>query len=317
MRRGGPKASSYGTQPDQPPKPGQRERAIQELAARQHGVVSLPQLRALGLSASAVRNRVAAGRLKRLHRGVYAIGLAGLSVKATYMAAVLACGPTAVLSHRSAADLLGLRRCSRPTVDVSVKGRIGKQRNGISVHRATGLTERDVTRVDGIACTTVARTLLDLAATIDTTALERAVEQADKLRIFDLAAVVDVTTRAGNQREAATLKRILKTYTPEPAFTRSELEKRFLALCRAAGIPTPRTNNSTKGEEIDFTWPDRRLMVEADSHRHHGTRAAFERDRRRDQGLTAAGWRVVRFTWRQVEDEPKEVARTLRSLLAV
>ena len=161
----------------------------------------------------------------------------------------------------------------------------------------------------------MARTLLDLAETIDKTALERAIEQAEKLRIFDLTAVVDATNRAGKRRGATTLQTALKTYTPEPAFTRSELEKRFLALCRTAGLPTPRTNNVTSGDEIDFTWPDRRLMVEVDSHRHHGTRAAFERDRRRDQQLTAAGWRVVRFTWRQVADEPDVVVATLRSLL--
>lgn len=316
MPPAGPETRLYGTQPDQAPTGAQRERAIQELAARQHGVISLSQLKSLGLGRSGVQRRVAAGKLQRLHRGVYAIGLGRRSVEATYLAAVLACGPGAVLSHRSAADHLGLRPCSRRAVDVTAPGRSGKQREGIDVHRATGLDERDVKAVRGIPTTTVARTLLDLATAIDKTALERAVEQAEKLRIFDLAAVVDVTTRAGNRRAASKLNDAIAAYTPEPAFTRSELEKRFLALCRAAGVPLPRTNNVTRSDEIDFTWPDRRLMVEADSLRHHGTRAAFERDRRRDQQLTAAGWRVVRFTWRQVHDAPAEVAATLRSLLA-
>jgi hypothetical protein len=232
------------------------------------------------------------------------------------MAAVLACGPNAVLSHRSAADHFGLRPCSRSAVDVTAPGRAGKQRKGIDVHRATSLDEGDVTTVRGIPTTTVARTLLDLATTIDKPGLERAVEQAEKLRIFDLAAVVDLTKRAGKRRSATALSEAIAAYTPEPAFTRSELEKRFLALCRAAGVPMPRTNNVTNGDEIDFTWPDRRLMVEVDSLRHHGTQAAFERDRRRDQQLTVAGWRVVRFTWRQVLETPAEVAATLRSLLA-
>jgi predicted transcriptional regulator of viral defense system len=316
MPPAGPETRLYGTQPDQAPTDARRERAIQELAARQHGVISLSQLKLLGLGSSGVRRRAAAGKLQRLHRGVYAIGLAPRSVEATYMAAVLACGPTAVLFHRSAADHLGLRPCSRRAVDVTAPGRAGKERSGIDVHRATGLDERDVQTVRGIPCTTVARTLLDLATTIDITALERAIEQAEKLRIFDLAAVVDVTTRARDRRRAAALRTALAAYAPEPAFTRSELEKRFLALCRAAGVPLPRTNNTANGDEIDFTWPDRRLMVETDSLRHHGTRAAFERDRRRDQQLTAAGWRVVRFTWRQVEDTPAEVAATLRALLA-
>jgi hypothetical protein len=316
MPPAGPETRLYGTQPDQAPTGAWRERAIQELAARQHGVISLSQLKSLGLGPSGVRRRVAAGKLERLHRGVYAIGLARRPVEATSMAAVLACGPKAVLFHRSAADHLGLRPCSRRAVDVTAPGRAGKERFGIDVHRATGLDERDVQTVRGIPCTTVARTLLDLATTIDKTALERAVEQAEKLRIFDLAAVVDVTTRAGNHRGATALGEVIATYTPEPAFTRSELEKRFLALCRTAGVPMPRTNNVTKADEIDFTWPDRRLMVEADSLRHHGTRAAFERDRRRDQQLTAAGWRVVRFTWRQVDETPADVAATLRLLLA-
>lgn len=260
---------------------------------------------------------MAAGKLQRVHHGVYAVGLAPISIEGTYMAAVLACGPKAVLSHRSAADLLGLRPCSRRAVDVTAPGRAGKERKGIDVHRATGLDDRDVTTVRGIPITTVARTLLELAATIDRTALERAIEQAEKLRIFDLTAVVDAISRAGNRRGATALREATAAYTPEPAFTRSELEKRFLALCRTTGVPMPRTNNATKGDEVDFTWPDRRLMVEADSIRHHGTRAAFERDRRRDQQLTAAGWRVVRFTWRQLDETPVEVAATLRSLLAI
>jgi hypothetical protein len=321
MPPAGPETSRYRTLPDRPPAARRerarlRERAIQELAARQHRVVSLPQLTALGLTPSAVRNRVAAGKLRRVHHGVYAVGLAPISIEATHMAAVLACGPGAALSHRSAAAHLGLRPCSRPSVDVTAPGRSGKARKGIDVHRATGLDDRDIKNVDGIPCTTVARTLLDLATTIDRTALERVVEQAEKLRIFDLAAVVDVITRAGDRRRGTALRTALADYAPEPAFTRSELEKRFLALCRAAGVPMPRTNNTANGDEIDFTWPDRRLMVEADSLRYHGTRAAFERDRRRDQQLTAAGWRVVRFTWRQVDETPAEVAATLRSLLA-
>ena len=156
-------------------------------------------------------------------------------------------------------EIRGARHNNRQNVDVIVLGRTGKGRKGIDVHRATGLEPRDITTVDGIPCTAVARTLLDLATTIDQTALERAVEQAEKLRIFDLAAVVDVTTRACDRRAATNLQKALAAYTPEPAFTRSELEKRFLALCRAAGIPRPRTNNVTKADEVDFTWPDRQV----------------------------------------------------------
>jgi Protein of unknown function (DUF559)/Transcriptional regulator, AbiEi antitoxin len=334
MARPGPETSRYRTlsaQVAEERAPGERapgeraagepaahrERAIQELAARQHRQVSLPQLKVLGLTGSAVRNRVAAGKLRRVHQGVYAVGLAPLSIEGVYMAAVLACGPNAVLSHRSAGSHLGLRPSHRPIVDVTAPGRTGRSRKGIDVHRATGLEERDVTTVDGIPCTSVARTLLDLSTTLDGTALERAIEQAEKLRIFDLTAVVEVMERAGDRRGGPELREALAAYVPEPAFARSVLEKRFLALCRAAEVPMPRANNVTDGDEVDFTWPDRRLMVEADSVRHHSTRAAFERDRRRDQRLTAAGWRVVRFTWRQIDEAPAEVTATLRSLLAV
>jgi very-short-patch-repair endonuclease len=313
----GPKTRLYGTESAQVEERAERERAIQELAATQHGVISLSQLQLLGLGASGVRRRAAQGKLQRLHQGVYAVGLAKPTREARYMAAVLACGPGAALSHRSAADLLGLRPCNRPAIEVTAPGRAGKDRSGIEVHRPTGLEPRDITHVNGIPCATVAHTLLDLAETLDQTATEKAIERAEQLRIFDLTAVVDVLNRAGNRKGAKTLRAALRSYLPEPAFTRSELEKHFIALCRQARLPRPQVNTFGDGKEVDFTWPDRRLMVEADSLRHHGTRAAFERDRRRDQELTVNGWRVVRFTWRQVVGEPDRVAATLASLLGV
>jgi very-short-patch-repair endonuclease len=313
----GPKTRLYGTESAQVEDRAERERAIQELAAAQHTVISLAQLQSLGLGASGVRRRAALGKLQRIHQGVYAVGLAKPTREARYMAAVLACGPGAALSHRSAADLLGLRQCNRRAIEVTAPGRTGKDRPGIEVHRPTGLDPRDITHVNGIPCTTVARTLLDLAETLDQTAMEKAIERAEQLRIFDLTAVVDVLNRTRNRRAATKLRAALTAYLPEPAFTRSELEKRFLALCRTAGLPKPQVNTFENGKEVDFTWPDRRLMVEVDSLRHHGTRAAFERDRRRDQELTLNGWRVLRFTWRQVVEEPDRVAATLASLLGI
>jgi predicted transcriptional regulator of viral defense system/very-short-patch-repair endonuclease len=319
MRLGGPKTRPCGTESDHLRPAERRESAIQRLAARQHGVVALRQLETLGLGASGVRRRVVTGKLRRLHHGVYAVGLAAPTVKAAYMAAVLACGPGAALSYRSAGAHLGLRACSRSTVDVSTPRRTGKGRPGIQVHRAARLEPCDVTDVEGIPCTTVARTLLDLAGTIDGGALERAVERAEELQVFDLRAVEDVLARAGRHGGARALRAVLGAYTPEPEFTRSRLERRFLEVCRRAGVPRPQVNRFSAvpgdGFEVDFTWPDQRLMVEVDSHRYHGSRAAFERDRRRDQKLIAAGWRVVRFTWRQVFGQPDEVAATLRALL--
>jgi predicted transcriptional regulator of viral defense system len=316
MTPAGPKTRLYETELDHVA----RERAINELAARQHDVLALAQLRALGLGDSGVRQRVAAGKLRRLHQGVYAIGLSPPSVEARFMAAVLACGPGAALSHRSAAAHLGLRPCNRSAVDVIAPRRTGKARAGIDVHRAAGLRACDVILLDGVPCTSVARTLLDLAGILDREGLERAVERAEILRIFDLHAVEDVLERAGRRREAAALRAVIAAYAPDPAFTRSELERRFLALCRKAGVPRPQVNTFRAlpgdGFELDFTWPDRRLIAETDSHRYHSTRRAFENDRRRDQRLTVAGWRVVRFTWRQVFGEPAEVGATLRALLS-
>lgn len=310
----GPIATVWPTQQAQP----SRDRNLADLAARQHGVVALAQLRMLGMSASAVRDRVATGRLHRVHRGAYAVGHPLLPAEGRWMAAVLSCGPGSVLSHRSAAALLGLRPSARTGIDVSAPGRAGRSRIGIDAHRAATLAAEDLTSVRGIPCTTVARTLLDLAEVVDCRALERACEQAEMLRLLDLRAVDDVLKRAAGRRGAPILRAVFADLDFGATLTRSELEERFLALCASSGVPRPRVNacvNVNGGSlEVDFLWPERRLIVETDGRRAHGTRQAFERDRRRDQRLALAGWRVVRFTWRQVVHEPAEVAETLKAL---
>ena len=234
------------------------------------------------------------------------------------MAAVLACGSHAALSHRSAAALWGLRPTMRAAIDVTVPRRAGFSRPGVDVHRARRLDPADVTRVRGVPCTTVARTLLDLAEVLDGQALGRACEQAEVLRILDRRAVDRVLARADGRHGAPALRTVLAEVGC--ALTRSELEKRFLALCAAAGVPLPRVNAWLEldggGLEVDFLWDVQRLIVETDGHRTHGTRRAFERDRRRDQRLTLAGWRVVRVTWRQLTLDPDDVARTIGALLA-
>jgi len=160
------------------------ERAIAAIAGRQHNVVALEQLRSLGLSASTVRGRVASGRLHRVHPGVFAVGHANLTCKGRWMAAVLSCGARAVLSHRSAAALWGLRPDNRAASDVSSHGRAGRQRAGIVAHRAAGLTPADMTAIDGIRCTSLARTLLDLAEHVSGRELERAIDRAEVLRLL-------------------------------------------------------------------------------------------------------------------------------------
>jgi Transcriptional regulator, AbiEi antitoxin/Protein of unknown function (DUF559) len=291
---------------------------IGRLAERQHGVVCLAQLRFFGLSDRTVRSRVAAGRLTRIHRGVYAFGHGRLTVRGHWMAAVLAFGPRAVLSHRSAAGLHGIRPDNRPNIDVTLPSPSARPRAGIDVHRSTTLEAADVTKVDGIPCTSLARTLLDLAEVLDRRGVELAVDKAEVLRVFDLRAVEEVLSRAAGRRGAGVLRRVLAEYDG-PSLTDMELEERFLALCRAASLPSPAVNAWITLEggvayKADFLWRKERFVVETDGWGSHGTRRAFENDRRRDRRLAVAGWQVVRFTWRDVEREPEEANTVLAAL---
>ena len=291
---------------------------IARLAERQHGVVSLTQLQLLGLSRSAVARRARAGRLTRLHRAVYAVGHGRLTKRGYWMAAVLAYGPKAKLSYRSAAAHQGIRPDNRAKIDVTVPSPSARPRPGIDVHRSTTLEAADVTEIDSIPCTTLARTLLDLADVLPPRAIEKAIDQAEILRIFDLRAVEKALSRANGRRGAAVLRQVLGDYAG-PTLTERELEERFFALCRSAALPKPAVNEwITLGGGIaykaDFLWRAERLIVETDGWGSHGTRQAFENDRRRDRRLSVAGWTVVRFTWRDVEREPEEVTETLARL---
>ena len=285
--------------------------AIAQIATSQHGVISLLQLVALGLTKNAVTERVRAGRLHRVHRGVYAVGHAVLSSKGRWMAAVLACGEGAVLSYRSAASLHGLHRGpGRSVIDVTSPTRAGRKRNGIAVH-AGSLAERDKTEVDGIPVTAVPRTLLDLA---ELGPVDRAVERAVTLQTFDLIAIRELLERSNGRRGAPRLRRAIAQYDDAP--TRSELERAFLALIRRAGLPRPEVNVLVDVYEVDFLWRAQRLIVETDGHETHGTRAAIERDHKRDRRLRMLGWRVERFTWREVMHEPEAVAEALERMLS-
>jgi hypothetical protein len=235
------------------------------------------------------------------------------------MAAVLACGPGAVLSHRDAADLLGLRPSARARIDVTVAGRGGRRRPGIDVHRPRHIDAADVTVVDGIPCTTVARTLVDLAEVVSRREVERACERAEILRLFDLGAINAVCGRTPTRRGAAVIGSILGDYTAQVP-TKSELEARFLAICDDAGVPRPRVNVWVDlprgGVEVDFLWEAERLIVETDGWETHGTKVAFERDRERDIRLRLAEWNPVRITWRRIENAREAVTREVRALLA-
>jgi very-short-patch-repair endonuclease len=274
------------------------DRAVAELAGRQWGVVSLGQLQGLGLGARAVQQRASAGRLHRVHRGVYAVGHRVLRVEGRYLAAVLACGPGALLSHRSAAVHWGLLGTAQTRVDVTAgRGRAGPA--GIRLHRARSLDARDSTTHERIPITTIARTLLDLAATTRPDRLERAYAQALVLGVYDHTAITDLIARSNGHRGTKILARATAR---EPKHTRSDWEVRMLTLIRRAGLPEPLVNHPLIAPdhghcEVDFYWPQHRLVVETDSWQFHGTRTAYEQDRARDAALQAIGLRVLRFTW--------------------
>jgi hypothetical protein len=289
---------------------------IARLAEAQHGVVARAQLLRAGLSADGVDFRLRAGRLHRLHRGAYAVGHRRVSREGRWMAAVLACGDGAVLSHLSAAAHWGMRRTNADRVHVTVPTIAGvRQREGIVVHRSRALPDAEVARHDGISVTAPARTLLDIAGVLAPGPLERAVEQALVLALFDLGAVHTVLGAHRTRAGAAALNAIVARIDDEPSLTRSQAEELFLDLCDAHAIDRPAVNSRVEGLTVDFVWRAQRVIVEIDGHRYHGTRAAFERDRARDARLTVAGYRVVRFTYRQLVRDPATVAAVLRGLI--
>jgi hypothetical protein len=181
------------------------------------------------------------------------------------------------------------------------------------MHRSRTLTGDDRDVVDAIPVTGVPRTLLDLAA-VGPGQLDRALENAERLRLFNLMAVHSLLERCGGHRGANRLRRALALYVPVP-FTRSELERRFLALVDRAGLPRPSVNAFVAGHEVDMLWPEHRLILELDTYEFHGTRAAFERDRRRDEDLRLAGYEVVRLTGRRLSADPEGVIALIRSML--
>jgi very-short-patch-repair endonuclease len=297
-------------------RPGVRKHldaAIAELAARQHGVVARRQLLAVGAGEHAIRYRVAERRLHAIHPGVYAVGHSLLAPRAHCLAAVLACGESAVLSHRSAAALWGLRPPPAGLIDVTIPSKGGRRRASVALHVTRSLDSGDVTRCDGIPCTTPARTLVDLACVATSRTLERALEQSLVLRLFDRRALEVALAGASGRRGAGTLRRLLADLPDDPPAVRSELERRFLDLVRGARLPMPVINGRLAGYEVDFHWPEERLVVETDGRATHDTAHAFERDHRRDLDLELAGWHVLRLTWRQLVAEPSRVTAMLRA----
>ena len=291
------------------------DRAIAEAATRQYGRLTRAQLRALGLGDTAISKRAAAGRLHRVHHGVYAVGHRALPARGAWMAATLACGPGAALSHASAAALWEIAPEDPLGVHVTVATAGGRRRAGLVIHRDPTLAREEVWTRHGIRVTTVARTLLDLAGTLPTRALERALDQAAVARRLDVRALDALIARHRGHHRAAKLRAVLDRHRPGTTFTRSQLEERFLALCDRHGLPRPAVNRIVAGLEVDFLFEAHGLLVETDGWRYHGTRAAFERDRRRDARLARAGYRTLRFSHRQLAEEPAAVAATVAAAL--
>ena len=265
------------------------------MAARQQGRVSTAQLRWAGLGATSIAHRVRTGRLHRVRRGVYAVGHAGSNELAAAAAALLACGSRAILSHWSAAGVWRLAPLTEP-FDVLVPRDRRPRQAGIRVHRPE-VFPADVRVRNGLPLTSPERTLRDLAARADPATTDRLVGEALALRLVAPAAV--------------------RGLTPDgPRLTRSEAERRLLALLRRAGLPLPETNVRVAGHEVDALWRAQRLVVEVDGYAAHAGRHAFERDRRRDQDLRAAGYRVERVTWHQLEHEPERVVAVVARALA-
>jgi very-short-patch-repair endonuclease len=290
------------------------DRQIATLAARQEGVVRHAQLRQLGLTSRAIRHRREIGWLVDLHRGVYAVGHGRLTASGRRLGAVWAYGPKAVASHRAAGAAWNLRASGGGNIDVTVSARSTTERHGTNLH----LTSRplEVTALDLLPVTTPARTILDLAGILAPHHVEAALKQADLLDLFDLGALRAVVAAHPRHPGRRTLAALLDAAARRGlTLTLSDLEIEFRALCDAHRLPQPAVNARPLGFRVDFLWTNAQLVVEADGWGTHRTRAAFEKDRARDQALAVAGYRTLRFTHRQVVDDPDSVAATLSALL--
>ena len=302
--------------------------AILSLASAQHGVVTRSQLLRAGISQQIVKRRLKSRFLRPLHRGVYVVGTC-TTPEARALAAAYACGESAVVSHEVAAQLTGLMRPSRRggggnrapahagdnSQRVAVSLASGdRRRPGVRTHRIGSLPADEITTVDGIPVTTPARTLLDLAGVVSSREFEQALIEAVARKLTSREEIITILERHPRHPGATLLRATLGSGAPTPV--RSVAERRFLALVKKARLPKPEVNVTVEGCEVDFLWRSQRLIVEIDGRAYHSTNDRFENDRRRDRALIAAGYRVIRITWRQLMDEPMLVAVQVAQALA-
>jgi hypothetical protein len=292
------------------------DRLVAQLAERQHGVVAYWQLMELGLGDDAVQHRVVAGRLHRLYVGVYAVGHTRLTVRGRWMAAALACGPDAVLSHRDGGALWQICRTSRTEIDVTAPGRTRNVRPGLAVHRPRRPLQPDERTVhDGIPVTTVARTIVDLAAVLSLTDLRYAWDNAERQRLFDLQEIQTVRGRFKRRKGLKKIDILIAERRPLPPITRSRLEEMFVEFCARYGFPRPSMNIWIGEYEVDAVFPDHEVAVELDGRDYHTHPTAQERDPVRDVRLQILGYKPMRITYRRLVTDPDGVANDLRELL--
>lgn len=291
------------------------ERVLREVSAPQHGCVTRSQLLAAGLGASTVDRLIRAGRLSATRRGVYRVGPLGAPL-AEEASAVLRCGIDCTISHVTAAVLHGLVAAApagRP-VDVTMPRRRLRRIAGIRIHRVRDPRPDEVTTVRGLPVTTPARTLLDVAETASPRDVEQALAAAVRHKLLTLEELRRVVERHPRHRGAPVIRQLLDLEAA-PAFTRSQAEERLLSLLRRARLPRAELNVTVLGFEVDFLWAQAGLIVEVDGYAFHGSARSFAADRRRDAELTAAGYRVLRFTWTDLtEDSHATVARLAQAL---
>jgi uncharacterized protein DUF559 len=285
---------------------------LAKLAGRQHGVVAYWQLIELGFTGSGIHRQVIAGVLHRAYRGVYAVGHPGLSVEGREMAAALACGRGAVVSHWTAAARWELLRPVR-VLHVSVTS--DRRVPGIRTHFVKRVHPNDRTKRDGIPITSVPRTLLDIAGVANERTLRRAVNEAERSGWLNRTGIQEVLQRNPRRKGARQLRTLIAAVNPGTRKTRSDLEVAFLKACADYGVPTPVTNEKVHGFEVDFHWPGTNLIVELDSYEYHRTPQEFENDRRRDAALKRAGYEVLRIPDTWLDADPAGVAATVKELL--
>jgi len=284
---------------------------VSTVAERQGGLVTRRQLTALQLGPAAVHRRMERGLLHRLHRGVYLWAQSSPEPPVRARAAVLACGDGAILSHLSAMAHWGMTPESEGPIDVTITGRRSRHPD-IRTHNRRALDVRDIRTLNAVPTTSPARTLLDSASEMPSRDFARAVERAQIKRLITKHELKATIARAPRHPNAAALRAVVA----EPAFTRSEAERRLLALLRSAKLPIPVFNAMVEGYEVDTLWREQRVILEFDSYAFHATRAAFERDRRKSAVLDRASYVVLRSTWNELtQDSYALIARVAEKLV--